>query len=82
MTARLEIRLDAERRRRLEELAESRQTSISDLVRELLDRGYEEWLRSQRLAAVQRMADLSIEDVPDPKILKQQLNETYEPHLR
>ena len=49
MTDRLEIRLDAERRRKFEELAQSRQTSISDLVRALLDREYEEWLRGERL---------------------------------
>ncbi len=38
--ARLDVRLDAERRRRLEELVEERGIPISDVVRCLIDDAY------------------------------------------
>jgi hypothetical protein len=82
MSNRLEIRLDAERRRKVEELAESRQTSISDLVRDLLDHAYDEWLKVERHRAVERLASLNIEDVPDPEELARQFDEAYEFPLR
>jgi hypothetical protein len=73
----LEIRLDAERRRRLAELAQSRHVSISELVRALLDREYEEWLSTQRIRAARAISALSTEDVPDPDLLEQQLGEAH-----
>jgi hypothetical protein len=82
MTTRLEIRLDTEHRRKLEELAQSRDTSISDLVRNLLDHAYEEWLRAERHRAVERLASLNIEDVPDPDVLARQLDGTYDLPVR
>lgn len=81
MTNRLEIRLDTERRRKLDELARSHHVSVSDLIRTLLDHEYEEWLRAERVRAAQEMAALSIEDVPEPDLLGQQLSEAYEPPL-
>jgi uncharacterized protein (DUF1778 family) len=81
MTSRLEIRLDAERRRRLTELAESRHVSISDFVRSLLDREYEEWLEAQRVRAAGAIAALLAEDVTEPDVLDQQLGEVYGPPL-
>lgn len=81
MINRLEIRLDAERRRQLEELAESRHISISDLVRDLLDREYEAWLSAQRLLAARAISALSTDDVPEPELLAQQLGKAYEPPL-
>ena len=81
MASRLEIRLDDERHRKLEELAQSRQVSISDLFRSILDREYEEWLGARRVHAARTIASLSAEDVPAPAALGQQLDSTYEPPL-
>ena len=82
MTNRLEIRLDAEYRRKLDELAQSHHVSISDLVRALLDREYEEWLNIQRVRAAQRISALSAEDVPEPDLLNRQLGDAYDPSFR
>lgn len=78
MIDRVEIRLDAVRRRQLDELAENRHVSISELVRTLLDREYQEWLGAQRLKAAQAISALSTEDVPEPDLLEHQLGQVYE----
>jgi predicted transcriptional regulator len=78
MPDRLVIRLDPERRRKLDELARSRHTSISGLVRVLVDRKYEEWLGIERVRSAQLIATLSAEDVPEPALLDQQLSGAYE----
>ena len=46
MTNRLDVRLDVEHRRRLEELAQEKGAAISDVVRSLIDGAYEDILRS------------------------------------
>ena len=76
-TERLEIRLDSERRRKLEELAEMEDESISETVRLLIDRMYETARRERRIQAVARLAALEVEDVPEPEELSRQLSETY-----
>ena len=80
---RLEVRLDEERRRRLSELAALRGTPVSDVVRNMIDASYEEVLRERRQAAVRRIAQLEVEDVPDPETLSKQLAQTYDtyPHI-
>jgi hypothetical protein len=82
MSDRLEIRLDAERRRKFDELAKNHHTSISDLVRALVDREYEAWLTTERTSAARAISDLSIEDVPDPESLSQELGQAYDPPIR
>ena len=78
MTAdRLEVRLDSERRRKLEELAEMEDESISQTVRLLIDHVYEEKRRERRIRAAERLAALEVEELPDPEELSRQLNETY-----
>ena len=42
MTNRLDVRLDVEHRRRLEELAQEKGAAISDVVRSLIDGAYED----------------------------------------
>ncbi|MCY3601641.1 MAG: ribbon-helix-helix protein, CopG family [Chloroflexi bacterium] len=79
MAARLEVRLDDERKQRLEELGEAEGVPISEVVRRLIDDAWEEVMRARRIAAVERMAQLEIEDVPDPDTLSRELEETYEP---
>jgi hypothetical protein len=76
-TERLEVRLDADRRRKLEELAEMEDESISETVRLLIDRTYDATKRERRMRAAARLVALEVEDVPDPEELSRQLNETY-----
>lgn len=76
---RLDVRLDEERRRRLRELAIEQGTPISELIRRLIDAAYEETVRQRRIRAAQRIAELEIEDVPDPEALSRQLEEAHEP---
>ncbi|HEU0074148.1 MAG TPA: hypothetical protein VFS30_09060 [Dehalococcoidia bacterium] len=78
VTERLDVRLDPERRRKLEELAEHRQASVSDTVRELIDQAYEDEAREHRLKLVREIAGLNIEDVPDPEELSRQLAQTHD----
>ncbi|MCY3505273.1 MAG: ribbon-helix-helix protein, CopG family [Chloroflexi bacterium] len=79
MASRLEVRLDDERKQRLEELGEAEGVPISEVVRRLIDDAWEEVMRARRIAAVERMAQLEIEDVPDPDTLSRELEKTYEP---
>ena len=76
---RLDVRLDAEQRRRLEELAEVREAPISDVVRRLIDDAYEDFLRERRRQAVERLIRLEVEDPPDPATLSRELEAAHEP---
>ncbi len=78
-TTRLEVRLDAERRSRLEELAEQRGAPVSEVVRSLIDDAYEQIMLERRRRAVERLASLQVEVMPDPEELSRQLNNKYEP---
>ncbi len=78
-TDRLDVRLDQERRRKLRELAAEQGAPISETVRRLIDRAYEETLLARRRRAALELAGLEIEDVPDPATLNRQLESTYEP---
>ena len=70
MAHRLEVRLDPERRSRLEELAREKGAPISEVVRQLIDDAYEEIDRARRRRAVERMAAMSL---PVPEALKNSL---------
>ena len=78
-TTRLEVRLDAERRSRLEELAEQRGAPVSEVVRSLIDDAYEQIMLERRRRAVERLASLQVEVMPDPEELSRQLESAYEP---
>ena len=77
--ARLDVRLDAERRRRLEKLVEERGEPISKVVRRLIDDAYEVVLREQRREAVRRLVSLEVEDPPDAATLSRELEAAHEP---
>lgn len=79
MASRLDVRLDAEHRRRLEELAETEGRPISEVVRDLIDSGYEDILRERRRQAVERLVQLSVNDTPDPDALARELEAAHEP---
>ncbi len=78
-TDRLDVRLDPEHRRKLRELAAEQGTPVSETIRRLVDRAYEETLRARRKRAAQMLAQLEIEEVPDPATLSRQLEGAYEP---
>jgi len=78
LTERLDVRLDHERRRKLAELAAARGGSVSAVVREMIDQAYEEGLRADRVRAARELAQLAVEDLPDPETLRRQLEGTYD----
>ena len=72
-------RLDAERRRRLEELVEKRGVPISEVVRSLIDDAYESVVQERRRQAVGRLTKLGVEDPPDAATLSRELEAAHEP---
>ena len=76
---RLDIRLDAERRRRLEELVEERGEPISAIVRCLIDDAYEGIMQERRRQAVRRLTQLEVDDPPDANTLSRELEAAHEP---
>ena len=79
MTNRLDVRLNSEHRRRLEELAQEDGVAISDVVRHLIDGAYEDILRTRRKQAIERLIRLNVEDPPDPDTLSRELEAAHEP---
>ncbi|MGI8552461.1 MAG: CopG family transcriptional regulator [Dehalococcoidia bacterium] len=76
VTERLAVRLDAEQRRQLTELALVRGGSVSEVVREMIDRALADAGRARRLQFVVQITQAQVEDVPAPEIVSQQLDET------
>ena len=74
-----DVRLDADRRWRLEKLAEERGLPISEVVRRLIDDAYESILRERRKQAVERLTRLEVEDPPDAATLSRELAAAHEP---
>ena len=77
--ARLDVRLDGERRKRLEELVEERGVPISEVVRCLIDDAYEDVMRERRRKAVERLIGLEVEDPPEAAALSRELEAAHEP---
>lgn len=75
---RLEVRLDGEHRRRLDRVARSSGSTVSEVVRRMIDAAYEQELLEERRRAVERLAGLELEDVPDPDVLAEQLEGAHE----
>ena len=75
-TERVEVRLDPETRGKLEEVAAARSSSVSELVRSLIEHSYEKEIAgAARLAAAERIGRMEVKDVPEPAELKRQLSE-------
>ena len=77
--ARLSVRLDAVRRKKLEELAAVRGVSTSELVRCLLDGAYEDIQRTRRKQAIERLIGLEVEVPQGPAALSQELEAAHDP---
>jgi predicted transcriptional regulator len=78
-TERLDVRLDQERRRKLQELAAQRGAPVSEVVRRLIDQAYEEALQVRRRRAARELGLLAIEDAPDAAMVSRQLEGAHEP---
>ena len=76
---RLDVRLDHDRRRKLQEMAAEHNASVSEMVRRLIDNAYDDALRGRRILAAQELGRMAIEDVPGPAILGHQLESAHEP---
>ena len=72
---RIEVRLDGERKRKLNAIARQRGVPVAAVVREMIDLLYEDSRREERFAAARRIIASAIEDVPDPAELNRQLDE-------
>src|SRR5687768_8014555 len=72
-TGRLEVRLDKERKRRLHELAERRHASAAEVIRELIDRAYDEVDRERRYRAWERLCSLELPVPDDPEDLRREI---------
>ena len=79
MASRLDVRLDPERRHRLEEMARAQGVPISDVIRSLIDDAYEGILRERRRKAVDRLVSLGVEDPPEPEALSRELEAAHDP---
>ena len=77
--ARLDVRLDNERRARLEELVKERGVPISELVRRFIDNAYEDVMLQRRREALRRLVKLNIEVPQDPAELSRELEAAHEP---
>ncbi len=77
--ARLDVRLDNERRARLEELVKEQGVPISELVRRFIDNAYEDVMQRRRMEAVRRLVKLNIEVPQDPAALSRELEAAHEP---
>ena len=79
MTNQLDVRLDSERQRRLEELAGESGAPISEVVCGLIDVAYDDIMRERRKQAIERLIGLNVEDPPDPDTLSRELEAAHEP---
>ena len=79
MVSRLEMRLDLERRQRLDEMPRDRGVPVSDVIRGLIDDAYEGILRDRRREGVDHLVSLEVEDPPDSHALSSELEEAHEP---
>ena len=75
----LNVWMNAERMRRLDEIAGQRGMRISEVVRCLIDDTYEVVLRERRREAVRRLVGQEVENPPSPAALSRELEAAHEP---
>ncbi len=78
MISRFEVRLDKTCRERLDKLAESRGITAAEVVRELIDKAFEEKLRERRLQAAEELIAMNAEIPPDPDELSRLLETAHD----
>lgn len=70
---RYEIRLDSEHKKRLRELSAAYGVAGSQVVKDLIDKAFQDSRRAARMRAAEELAAMNGEDVPDMETLKRQL---------
>ena len=75
----LDIQLDDERRRRLEELGKERGVSVTETLSGLIDDAYTDFVQERRKRAATRLIELGVEIPPDPVTLSRELEAAHEP---
>ena len=78
MASRFEIWLDKDYRERLDELAASKGVTATEIVRDLIDKAYEEVLQERRLQAAEDLIAFNVEVPPDPAELSRLLETTHD----
>lgn len=78
MVSRVEFRLDEEHRQRLDDIAEERDASISDVLRGLIDEAWEALMVERRLQLVREIASFHAEVPDDPQDLFRELESRFE----
>ena len=68
----LDMRLDHDRRARLDAVVQDSGLSASEIIRSLIDQAYEDVLRKGRRNAFERLTFLNIETPPDPAELSRE----------
>lgn len=71
--------MDEEVRRKLEEVASARGATVSGVVRDLIERSYEEEMAQRRRQAVEQLGQLELEDAPEIEVLRKQLDGAHGP---
>lgn len=78
MVSRVEFRVDDECKQRLDDLAEERDASISEVLRGLIDEAWEAVMVERRLQLVREIASLQGEVPDDPQDLFRELESRFE----
>lgn len=78
MVSRVEFRLDEEHRQRLDDIAEERDASISEVLRGLIDEAWEALMVERRLQLVREIASFEMEVPDDPQDLFRELESRFE----
>ncbi|MDE2823129.1 MAG: antitoxin [Chloroflexota bacterium] len=76
---RLDIQLDEERRRLLEELGNERGVSVTETLSGLIDDAYTDFVQERRKHAAARLIELGVEIPPDPVTLSRELEAAHQP---
>jgi negative regulator of replication initiation len=80
--SRLDIRIDTERKRKLAEIAAEMGTSVSDVVRRLVDTAHAQVMARKRREAAQRLGSMATHDPGDPEELSWELDGAHDSGLR
>lgn len=75
---RQDLRLDNAHHETLEGLARQERITVSEMMRRMIAAAYERGHRARRLEAVERIAAMEIEEMPDPDELSRQLAAKYD----
>jgi predicted transcriptional regulator len=76
-TARLDVRLDPGLKQKLDRIAEIQEETVSDVIRQLIERAYNEAMLEYRHELIRRIAQANVEDMPDPEELARQMINRY-----